>query len=46
MSYCISNNRFYTQRALSLFLARNKHKRPKYTNKADVERGDCYFRPL
>ena len=46
MSCYISNNRLYTQRALFLFLAKNKHKRSKHTNKADIERGDCYYRPL
>jgi len=46
MSYRISNNRLYAQRALFLFLAGNKYKRFKYTNKADVERGNCYYRPL
>ena len=44
MSCYISNNRLYAQRALSLSLARNKHKWFKYTNEADVERGDCYCR--
>ena len=46
MSYYTSNNRLYAQRALSLSLARNKYKRSKYTNKADVERGNCYYRLL
>ena len=46
MSCYISNNRLYTQKTLSLSLAGNKHKQSKYTNEADMERGDCYYRLL
>jgi len=31
---------------LYFFLARNKYKRFKYTNKADVEKGNYYYRLL